>query len=210
MSRNSPLSPSSTLFDKTAHWFDRAKAALIGNLPCRQGCSRCCVGLFPVTILDQQEIQRGLCSLPDDRRRAIEEKASQQVSLISASAPQLAHNRFIDHWTDRDVDTLVERYSELPCPALAQDGSCSIYNFRPLTCRSMGIPSDVDGVVHGACTIQTSVPLIRLSSPLRHEEDLLAKAEAEQLALLRHQISTPGEEVLLPYAFLPTLVPDEG
>lgn len=156
-----------------------------------------------MTLLDQQEIQRGLRSLPHEQRRAIEQKAARQAGTISASAPQLAHNRFIDHWPDRDTDNLVERHRELPCPALEVDGTCSLYAFRPLACRSMGIPSDVDGLIHGACAIQTSVPLIRLSRALRQEEDLLAGAEAEQLARLRHQRGTQGEELLLPYAFLP-------
>lgn len=163
------------------------------------------MGLFPVTILDQQEIQRGLSSLPHDQRQAIEQTAAHQVSLLLASAPQLAHSPFIDHWDDQDVDTLVKRYRELPCPALEQDGSCGLYAFRPLTCRSMGIPTEEAGIVQGACEIQTSIPLIRLSKPLRHEEDLLASAEAEQLSRLRCQQNIRGEELLLPYAFLPNL-----
>lgn len=198
-----PTQPPSSLFEKTAHWFERAKAALLSDLPCRQGCSHCCVGLFPVTILDQQETQRGLRSLPHEQRRAIEQKAAQQASIISASAPQLSQNRFIDHWPDRDTDNLVERFSNLPCPALQSDGSCSLYAFRPLACLSMGVPSDVDGVVHGACVIQNSVPLIRLSRALRQEENLLAGVETERLAHLRHQHRAQDEELLLPYAFLP-------
>jgi hypothetical protein len=66
----------------------------------------------------------------------------------------------------------------------------------------MGIPSDVEGVVHGACALQPSTPLIRLSGTLRHEEDLLARMEAEQLIQLRHEQGVQGEELLLPYAFL--------
>lgn len=205
MLRN-PLLPSPTLFLSTAHWFERAKAALLGSIPCRQGCSHCCVGLFPVTILDRREIQRGLRSIPQEHRRAIEQKAAEQVCTISAATPQLAQNRFIDHWPDRETDDLVERYSELPCPALKSDGSCSLYAFRPLACRSMGIPLDVNGDIHGACAIQTSVPLIQLSRALRQEENLLAGAEAEQLAHLRHQQNMQGEELLLPYAFLPDAV----
>ncbi|HSA60658.1 MAG TPA: YkgJ family cysteine cluster protein [Nitrospiraceae bacterium] len=195
--------PPAPLFEKTTHWFERAKAALLGDLPCRQGCSHCCVGLFPVTILDRQEIRRGLRSLPHEERRAIEQKAVEQAAMISASAPQLAHNRCIDRWPDRDIDNLVERYREMPCPALNPEGSCSLYAFRPLACRSMGIPPETDGVVQGACAIQTFVPLIRLSRTLREEEDRLASAEAEQLARLHHQEGTEGEELLLPYAFLP-------
>ena len=161
------------------------------------------MGLFPVTILDRQEIQRGLHAIPSEQRRAIEERAVRQARMIEASAPQLVRHPFIDEWPDRDTDMLVERFRELPCPALEADGSCSLYEFRPLACRSMGIPVESDGIVQGACAIQTSVPLIRLSPSFRHEEDRLAGEEAEELAQLRDRQSMPGEELLLPYAFLP-------
>jgi Fe-S-cluster containining protein len=200
---NDPVPPSSSaLSSKTARWFERAKSALGDNLPCCRGCSHCCVGLFPVTILDQQEIQRGLHSIPAEQRQVIEEKAARQARMIEASVPQLARHPFIDDWQDRDTDALVERYRDLPCPALEADGSCSLYAFRPLACRSMGIPVESDGIVQGACSIQTSVPLIRLSPSLRQEEDHLAGEEAEELARLLKRQSTEGEELLLPYAFL--------
>ncbi|MBH0180018.1 MAG: hypothetical protein HP491_19695 [Nitrospira sp.] len=200
---NDPVPLSSSLFDKTADWFERAKSALGDNLPCGRGCSHCCVGLFPVTTLDRQEIQRGLRTIPSEQRQAIEVKAARQARMIEASAPQLVRHPFIDHWHDRDTDVVVEQFRELPCPALETDGSCSLYEFRPLTCRSMGIPVESEGIVQGACAIQISVPLIRLSPSLRHEEDRLAGEEAEQLVQLRDRQKMPGEELLLPYAFLP-------
>lgn len=200
------MNHASSLFSKTAGWFERAKAALGDNLPCSRGCSHCCVGLFPVTILDRQEIQRGLHSIPPTRRLAIEERAARQARMIEESVPQLARHPVIDHWPDRDTDALVERFRELPCPALEADGSCSLYEFRPLACRSMGIPVESEGIVQGACAIQTSVPLIRLSPSFRHEEDRLAGEEAEELAQLRDRQRMPGEELLLPYAFLPDVL----
>ena len=195
-----------SLFDKTAHWFDRAKAALLGELPCSKGCSHCCVGVFPVTRLDRQEIQLGLQVLSSDDRQIIVERATAQVKLIEGDVPKLTQNPFIDSWQDRDTDVLVEQYRELPCPALRADGSCGVYPFRPLTCRSMGIPTEVDGLVYGACAVQTSVPIVRLSRLLREEEDRLVSEEAEQLACLREQRRTEGEELLLPYAFAPEIV----
>ena len=122
--------------------------------------------------------------------------------MISAAAPRLADDPFIDHWPDQTIDALVERYRGLPCPALQTDGSCGLYAFRPLACRSMGIPTDVDGTTQGACEVQTFVPLVRLSRSLREEEDRLAETEADALAALRHQAPTTGEELLLPFAFL--------
>ena len=193
----------STLFDKTARWFDRAHAALLNDLPCRRGCSHCCLGLFPITLLDQQELQRGLQSLPEKHRRAIEHTATLQVRMIEGSVPQLTQNRFIDHWPDPDIDSIVEYYRALPCPALNSDGSCGLYAFRPLACRSMGIPSESEGTVQGACAVQISVPLIRLSQSLRREEDRLAEEETSQLMHLRRQSGATGEELFMPYAFLP-------
>ena len=208
--RNDTIARPSTLFDKTSRWFERAHAALLDDLPCRRGCSHCCLGLFPITLLDQQELQRGLCSLPTEQRRAIEDTAALQVSMIEESAPKLARNRFIDHWPDPDIDSIVECYRALPCPALKSDGSCGLYAFRPLTCRSMGIPPETEGTVQGACAVQTAVPLIRLSRSLRQEEDRLSEEETSQLILLRRQSGATGEELFMPYAFLPDAPEDAG
>jgi hypothetical protein len=67
----------------------------------------------------------------------------------------------------------------------------------------MGIPWETGGTVQGACAVQTSVPLIRLSQFLRQEEDRLAEEETSQLMHLRRQSGATGEELFMPYAFLP-------
>jgi len=163
------------------------------------------VGVFPVTLLDRQEIQRGLRALSAEARQGIVQRALDQARLMEREVPELAGDRFIDGWLDGDMDALIERYGELPCPALQSDGSCGVYAFRPLTCRSMGIPSEADGLVHAACDVQTAVPIVRLSRALRQEEDRLVAEEAEQLACLRQATGTVGEELLSPYAFVPDI-----
>ncbi len=199
----------STLFGKTAEWFERSKASLLGNLPCSEGCSGCCIGLFPVTILDRQEIQRGLPSLPEEQRKRIERIAAEQATALSVAAPQLSMNHSIDEWADVDVDRIIERFGTWPCPALEPDGTCGLYEFRPLACRSMGIPED-DGVcVSGACAVQTAVPLIRVSKFLREEENHLSETEANELEALRDRQGLDGEEILLPFAFLTATATDE-
>jgi len=192
----------SPLFEKTARWFHRANAALLGTLPCTQGCSHCCIGLFPVTILDRREIQRGLRTIPDEQRKRIERTAAEQVTTLREAVPHLSMNRFIDQWSEEDIDRVIERFETWSCPALEQDGSCGLYEFRPLVCRSMGVPQD-DGVcVSGACAVQTAVPLIRLSKTIREEEHHLAGMEAAEIEVLRHHEGAEGEELLLPFAFV--------
>ena len=161
------------------------------------------MGIFPVTVLDQQVIQFGLSKLPDSHRNRIVEIAAAQVGHLTVAVPQLLTNRFVDHWPEQDCEQVIEQRSDWPCPALERDGGCAIYQFRPLVCRSMGIPSEDDSCVNGACAVQTSVPLIRLSNALREQEDRLAALEADELEALRHQQGVEGEEMLLPFAFLP-------
>ncbi len=124
------------------------------------------------------------------------------MAAIEACFPQLATSQMVDDWSDQLTERLAERFKDLPCPALNQDGCCAIYAYRPLTCRSMGIPPDQNGYVEGACEIQTAVPIIRLSPAFREEEDRLAGEEAQQLTARHRMQQCQGEELLLPYAFL--------
>jgi hypothetical protein len=67
----------------------------------------------------------------------------------------------------------------------------------------MGIPTEDRGLAHGACEVQTFIPILRLPSALREEEDRLAQEENASLDRLRRATGSTGEEVLLPYGFLP-------
>lgn len=195
--------PSLPLFQQAEQWFRRASASLLEAIPCCEGCSACCVGLFPITRLDALELQRGLASLSSLRREAIIARARTQVTALESAYPNLQSNPALDSWDDGLIDAMVERYSNVPCPALLSDGTCGVYSFRPITCRTMGIPTESDGTVQGACTVQTAVPIIRLSSALRAEEIQLAENEAAHLAILGRAQPDGGEEILLPYGFLP-------
>lgn len=116
--------------------------------------------------------------------------------------PRLKASGVLDEWDDADIDQLVTEFAEVPCPALQTDGSCGIYESRPITCRTMGIPSDEQGLVQGACEIQTFVPIRRLSPSIREQEQQLTHQEAMALDQLRRQRQTKGEELLLTYGFV--------
>ncbi len=79
------------LYRTTDHWFQRATAALLGEVPCRLGCASCCIGPFPITLLDVQTLQQGLAGLPPDHRHRIEQRAIEQTSAMEAAFPQLTH-----------------------------------------------------------------------------------------------------------------------
>ncbi len=190
------------IFRQAGDWFDRSRAALLDALPCKKGCARCCIGTFPITWLDAEELQRGLATLPTDVRTGMEARARAQIAAMERHSPALRQSISLDEWQDRAIDELVETFAKLPCPALQPDGSCGVYPFRPLTCRTMGIPTEETEVAQGACEVQTALPIRRLPRALREEEELLAQAEARMLACWQRVTGVNGEELLLPYGFL--------
>jgi Fe-S-cluster containining protein len=190
------------LYQKTDHWFQRATAALLDEVPCRLGCTNCCIGPFPITLLDVHTLQQGLAGLPPDHRHRIEQRALEQTAAMEVAFPQLSHSDLLDKWSDQDIDRLVTEFHNLPCPALETDGRCGVYDHRPLVCRSMGIPTEDRGLAHGACEVQTFIPILRLPSSFREEEARLAQEEAASLEALRRTTGSVGEEVFLPYGFL--------
>jgi Fe-S-cluster containining protein len=199
--RPSLPSDPTALARKTDEWFQRANAALLSQVPCQAGCFHCCKGVFPITRLDGRLLEEGLARLPTDQRGRIEACAVQQVSAFEAAYPRLQISPSLDDWSDDEIDHLVLAFRDAPCPALREDGLCELYAYRPLTCRSMGIPTREDGMVTGACAVQTFVPIVRLSVPLEREEQELAAAEATLLEGLP-EVARDGEEMLLPYAFV--------
>jgi Fe-S-cluster containining protein len=148
------------------------------------------------------ELQRGLATLPKPARDAIITRAQAQVSALETVYPALKIAPALDRWDDQTIDDMGERFADLPCPALMPDGNCEVYKFRPIACRTMGIPGESNGVVEGACTVQTAVPIIRLSSSLRAEEGRLAEDEATSLSIVRQAQSVGGDELPLPYGFV--------
>ena len=198
-----PQSPAvARLFQRADQWFQQGRAAVHDQLPCRQGCSHCCHGTFAVTVLDHMHIQRGMALLPPITREEIATRARAQTSSMETAFPRLTRSGYIDDWADEELDHLVTRFSYLPCPALDQNGSCLIYAHRPMTCRMMGLPVEREGLVEGACDVQTSVPLIRISDIARREETELAKKEAALIAEWHTNADQTGEELLLPYGFI--------
>jgi Fe-S-cluster containining protein len=195
---------------KTDEWFARAQAALLGQVPCGPGCSHCCIGPFPISLLDVQLLQEGLSHLPANQRERIEGRARSQAAAMEAAYPQLLKSRFLDDWPDTDIDRLVTQFHQAPCPALGDDGLCGLYEYRPLTCRSMGIPTESEGVTSGACEVQTFIPIVRLSASIRAEEDEMARQEAQALESCRLAEKAEGEDLLLPYGFLAIHRPEES
>jgi len=116
------------------------------RLVCRPGCAECCLGPFPINILDAHRLREGLSALErDDSGRAalVEARAREHVSLLSASFPGDAESgRLASEEEARERFFASER--SRPCPALDPESrTCDLYVWRPVSCRTFGPPTRI-------------------------------------------------------------------
>lgn len=102
------------------------------NLQCRRGCTLCCYGSFEISAADVPMIAEGLAHLEPAQRLRILERA--ETMIREARHPNLREA------TEREKKEFFNRSASIPCPALDDSGACSIYEYRPLVCRTFGVP----------------------------------------------------------------------
>ncbi len=84
---------------------------------CGKGCSYCCHQPVAINLAEARTIALSLPSLPDDVRKDSLKKLKKQKNLTLTKYGETGLNK------------------KYPCPFLHEDGSCRIYEVRPLACR---------------------------------------------------------------------------
>jgi len=113
------------------------------HLACRPGCIECCIGPFPITLLDAWRLQRAMEELErtDPVRAArIRGRARNAIREMSEDFPGDLASGLLRGDLEAE-DRFFERHAALPCPLLDPDtGLCELYAARPLSCRTFGLP----------------------------------------------------------------------
>lgn len=125
------------------------------QLACRAGCDSCCHSLFPITLLDVRRLRDGMRRLRESRpalAAAIRARAVAQRTAIADRSPELMRDgRLVDEI--EVLDAAFERHAGEACPALGADGTCELYAWRPIACRSFGPPLRFDSVDSAPCEL---------------------------------------------------------
>ncbi|MES2124817.1 MAG: YkgJ family cysteine cluster protein [Gemmatimonadota bacterium] len=142
-------------------WFreglDQAGPSVV---PCSAGCSACCNGPFDISPADAALVARGVRALSPGTRAGVLLRAEAQLTRYAEFAPFWGPPWDVAALGEEAFDQLSEALADLPCPALDSQGICSIYEYRPATCRLMGLAAVTpDGdVLENACPIQSGFP----------------------------------------------------
>ncbi|MGH9720580.1 MAG: YkgJ family cysteine cluster protein [Bryobacteraceae bacterium] len=113
---------------KSGHW-----------LVCRPGCSQCCYGAFAIGQLDAHRLRQGLRLLDQDDP----ERAARVRDRARFAAARIPSGAVPDDYDDDE-----------PCPVLdPETGTCDLYAWRPITCRTFGPPVSCGDDAVGVCEL---------------------------------------------------------
>jgi Fe-S-cluster containining protein len=128
---------------------------LAGAGICSSACTQCCIGVFAINQLDAERLRRGLAELEKrdaTKAAAVRKRATDAWRRLARDIPGDAATGILDESEEgqQRFDTFA---NEDPCPALNPgDGTCDLYEARPMTCRVFGPPiRSQDGL--GACEL---------------------------------------------------------
>lgn len=113
------------------------------RLACRVGCTECCLGPFPITLLDARRLAEGLAALSardPAAASAIRARAREARRVLRRGFPGDGETGRLAE--DEDArERFFARHGSRPCPALDPvAGACQLYDARPLSCRTYGPP----------------------------------------------------------------------
>ena len=128
------------LLREVDQWFAACLAAHGEHIACSHGCSECCRGLFDITALDALYLRSGFDRLPPEIRENLATKALDRLQQIGSRFPAFTSPWFLNHIPEDEWDAIMPDDDETPCVLLSEQGSCLVYEHRPMTCRLHGIP----------------------------------------------------------------------
>jgi Fe-S-cluster containining protein len=128
------------LLGRIDDWFAGCVARSGEQIACRQGCCGCCRGLFEISLLDAALLQTGFAELAAPVKEQVLTGARSRVAVLQQRWPEFQPPYILNHLPDDGWQNMPED-DLTPCPLLGKDGSCLVYESRPMTCRLHGLPN---------------------------------------------------------------------
>ncbi len=156
------------LLEELDRWFVGATTAAGPDVVlCRRGCAACCHGPFDISAADAQLAHEGLSRLGAPAQARLRTRAHAQAGMNLQLAPSWPAPFDVDAISDTEFDRLTEALALQPCPALGDDGACTIYDARPATCRMTGhaMRTCEGDVLENVCPILDTSPAYAMLTP---------------------------------------------
>ena len=125
-------------------------------------------------------MRAGFQSLADAQQRDVRDRSSMLLAMMRQAEPAWDGDYAIADIGEERFDEIAERLAEEPCPFLDDAGACLIYAYRPLVCRTMGLPmlAREHRIIDNACPIQQQFPEYAALAPQPFDLESLETVES--------------------------------
>ena len=109
-------------------------------LACKPGCHQCCIGVFAISQLDAAQLREGLSRAAPAVAQRIRTRVAESHARLLADFPGDPTTGLL--FTDpAHEEAFADFANEEVCPVLDPNtGTCDLYAFRPVQCRTFGPP----------------------------------------------------------------------
>lgn len=131
------------IFAKVDTAFAAVKNQCPDEVTCHKGCTSCCHALFDVSLVEAMYLKEAFDRLPVEERETIKERADE----AERTQHKIMRKAMKAREKGTETNELLEDLSRvrIRCPLLDDEGACTLYEARPVTCRLYGAPMAFDG-----------------------------------------------------------------
>ena len=127
--------------------FEHVRSQFPQEVICKEGCSSCCHALFDLSLVETLYVNKHFLErFSGVERFSITSKAGE----IDRKIAKIKRQAFKDSQAGKDSNEILQEMAatSVRCPLLDDNDSCTLYEFRPITCRFYGIPTSIGGKGH--------------------------------------------------------------
>lgn len=182
--------------DQADSAFMSVKEKFVDLVACKESCADCCHALFDLTLIEALYINDRFQKTFDQERRSVLLVAADIADRKTYKIKRKAYQS-LDKGISEDEILANLATQRVRCSMLTDDNLCTIYEFRPITCRLYGLPLAIGGKGH-TCGLSGFVP--GQSYPTVHMDQILNRLlgiSAELTQQIKSKHSKMGE-ILVP------------
>ena len=158
-------------------------------LACKPGCHQCCVGVFPISQFDAENLRSALTQADPATAARIHIRATASRARLTRDFPGDPTTGQL--FTHPDHESAFDDFAnDEPCPVLdPTTGTCDLYAARPIQCRTFGPPIRNEDNALGVCDLcfidapEAEVARCEMDQSWRPLEDSLISAAEQHIGL---------------------------
>ncbi|MBU1247306.1 MAG: YkgJ family cysteine cluster protein [Proteobacteria bacterium] len=134
------------IMEKVEEAFGQIQSQTGDMVRCGKGCSDCCYALFDLTMVEAIYLSHHFrATFSGMKKSELMERADKADREVNRMKRQLFRATQEGVTTSEILRQVAE--TRMRCPLLGDDDLCELYEHRPLTCRSYGVPLAIGGEV---------------------------------------------------------------